>query len=67
MLEYFITSGAKRKILIYLLNHPDEEYHLRELSRKTGEPAPMIKRERKKEIGHTKPSRFITQTVLAEN
>jgi hypothetical protein len=45
MLEYFITSGAKRKILIYLLNHPDEEYHLRELSRKTGEPAPMIKRE----------------------
>jgi hypothetical protein len=24
-------------------------------------------KERKKEIGHTKPSRFITQTVLAEN
>jgi hypothetical protein len=45
MLEYFISSGSKRKILVYLLMHPDEEYHLRELSRKTGEPAPVVKRE----------------------
>ena len=45
MLEYFISSGSKRKILIYLLEHPDEEYHLRELSRKMGEPAPVVKRE----------------------
>jgi len=45
MLEYFISSGSKRRILIYLLRHPDEEYHLRELSRKTGEPAPVVKRE----------------------
>jgi hypothetical protein len=45
MLEYFISSGAKRKILIYLIKHPNEEYHLRELSRKTGEPAPVVKRE----------------------
>ena len=45
MLEYFISSGAKRKILIYLIKHPDEEYHLRELSRKIGEPAPVMKRE----------------------
>jgi hypothetical protein len=45
MLEYFISSGSKRKILIYLLRHPDEEYHLRGLSRKTGEPAPVVKRE----------------------
>jgi DNA-binding transcriptional ArsR family regulator len=45
MLEYFISSGAKRKILIYLIKHPDEEYHLRELSRKIGEPAPVVKRE----------------------
>ena len=45
MLEYFISSGSKRRILIYLLKHPDEEYHLRELSRKTGEPAPVVKRE----------------------
>jgi len=45
MLEYFISSGAKRKILIYLIKHPNEEYHLRELSRKIGEPAPVVKRE----------------------
>ena len=45
MLEYFISSRSKRRILIYLLKHPDEEYHLRELSRKTGEPAPVVKRE----------------------
>jgi hypothetical protein len=29
ILEYFISSGSKRRILIYLLKHPDEEYHLR--------------------------------------
>lgn len=45
MLEYFISSGAKRKILVYLIRHPDEEYHLRGLSRKMGEPAPVVKRE----------------------
>ena len=45
MLKYLISSGAKRKILIFLINHPDEEYHLRELSRKIGEPAPVVKRE----------------------
>jgi DNA-binding transcriptional ArsR family regulator len=45
MLEYFISSASKRKILIYLIKHPDEEYHLRELSRKIGEPAPVVKRE----------------------
>lgn len=45
MLEHFISSGAKRKILVYLIRHPDEEYHLRDLSRKIGEPAPVVKRE----------------------
>jgi hypothetical protein len=45
MLEYFVTSGSRRRILIYLLNHPDEEYHLRDLSRKISLPAPVIKRE----------------------
>jgi len=45
MLEFFIHSRSKRKILIYLLKHPDEEYHLRELSRRIGEPAPVVKRE----------------------
>ena len=45
MLEFFISSGSRRKILIYLLKHPDEEYHLRELSRRVSEPAPVVKRE----------------------
>jgi len=45
MLEYLISSGAKRKILVYLVQHPDEEYHLRGLSRKIDEPAPVVKRE----------------------
>ena len=45
MLEYLFSSGSKRKILIYLIEHPDEEYHLRELSRKMGEPPPVVKRE----------------------
>lgn len=45
MLEFFISSGTKRKILLYLLNHSDEELHLRELSRQTGHPSSVIKRE----------------------
>ena len=45
MLDYFISSGSRRRILTYLLEHPDEEYHLREFSRRTGEPAPVVKRE----------------------
>jgi predicted transcriptional regulator len=45
MLNFLISSGSRRKILIYLLKHPDEEYHLRELSRRISEPAPVVKRE----------------------
>jgi predicted transcriptional regulator len=45
MLEFFISSASRRKVLIYLLNNQAKEYHLRELSRNIGEPAPVIKRE----------------------
>jgi len=45
MIEFLISSTSRRKILIYLLNHPDKQYYLRELSRKLDEPAPVIKRE----------------------
>ncbi len=45
MLEFFISSASRRKVLIHLLNNQDREYHLRELSRETGEAAPVIKRE----------------------
>jgi predicted transcriptional regulator len=45
MLEFLISSASRRKILIHLLNNPDKEYHLREISRILGDPAPVIKRE----------------------
>jgi len=45
MLEFLISSASRRKTLVYLLNNQDKEFHLRELSRHIGEPAPVIKRE----------------------
>lgn len=45
MLEFLISSASRRKTLVYLLNNQDKEFHLRELSRNIGEPAPMMKRE----------------------
>jgi len=45
MLEFLISSVSRRKILIHLLNNPNKEYHLREISRILGDPAPVIKRE----------------------
>ena len=45
MLEFLISSSSRRKTLVYLLNNQDKEFHLRELSRNIGEPAPVIKRE----------------------
>ncbi len=45
MLEFLISSDSRRKILLYLLNNQDKEFHLRELSRNIGKPAPMVKKE----------------------
>lgn len=45
MLEFLISSASRRRVLVYLLNNQDKEFHLRELSRNIGEPAPIIKRE----------------------
>jgi len=45
MLEFLISSASRRKTFVYLLNNQDKEFHLRELSRNIGDPAPMIKRE----------------------
>jgi hypothetical protein len=45
MLEFFISSASRRKVLVYLLKNQTKEYHLRELSRNIGGPAPVIKRE----------------------
>ena len=45
MLEFLISSASRRKVLVYLLDNQDKEFHLRELSRNIGGPAPIIKRE----------------------
>jgi predicted transcriptional regulator len=45
MLEFLISSASRRKTLVCLLNNQDKEFHLRELSRNIGKPAPMVKRE----------------------
>ena len=45
MLEFLISSASRRKVLVYLLSNQDKEFHLRELSRNIGKPAPIIKRE----------------------
>jgi hypothetical protein len=45
MLEFLISSASRRKVLLYLLGNQEKEFHLRELSRNIGEPAPIIKRE----------------------
>src|SRR4030066_1428681 len=45
MLEFLISSASRRKTLVYLLDNQEKEFHLRELSRNIGEPAPVVKRE----------------------
>jgi hypothetical protein len=45
MLDFLISSASRRKTLIYLLNNQGKEFHLRELSRNIGKPAPVLKRE----------------------
>jgi DNA-binding transcriptional ArsR family regulator len=45
MLEFLISSASRRKVLLYLLDNQEKEFHLRELSRNIGEPAPVVKRE----------------------
>ena len=45
MLEFLISSALRRKVLLYLLDNQEKEFHLRELSRNIGEPAPVVKRE----------------------
>ena len=45
MLEYIITSKAKRSLLKLLLTNPDREFYTREISRRTGEPLNAIRRE----------------------
>jgi predicted nucleotidyltransferase len=45
MLEYIITSKAKRNILKLFLTNPDTEFYVREISRRTGEPFNAVRRE----------------------
>ena len=45
MLEFFIPSASRRRILSYFLRNKEGDFHLRQLSRNIGEPAPIVKRE----------------------
>jgi len=45
MLEYIITSKAKRSLLKLLLTNPDTEFYVRDISRRIGEPLNAVRRE----------------------
>jgi len=45
MLEYIITSKAKRSLLKLLLTNPDRTFYLREIARLTTEPVNAVRRE----------------------
>ena len=45
MLEYIITSKAKRSLLKLLLTNPDREFYTREIARLSGEPLNAVRRE----------------------
>lgn len=45
MLEYLITSKAKRNLLKLFLTNPDTEFYIREISRRTAEPLNAVRRE----------------------
>jgi predicted nucleotidyltransferase len=45
MLQYFITSRAKRNVLRLLLTNPEKEFYINEISRLTGEPLNAVARE----------------------
>lgn len=45
MLEYFITSKAKRNLLKLFLTNSGKRFYIREISRLTGEPLNAVRRE----------------------
>lgn len=45
MLEYFITSKAKRSILKLFLTNPERRFYTREVARLTAEPLSAVRRE----------------------
>lgn len=45
MLEYIITSKAKRNVLKLILSNPDTHFYTREIARLTGEPLNAVRRE----------------------
>ena len=48
MLEFLITSATRRELLASFVGNEMGIFHLRELSRKIGKPAPVVKRELEK-------------------
>jgi len=45
MLEYLISSKAKRKLISLFLTHPEEKFYIRQLERLISEPIGAIQRE----------------------
>ena len=45
MLEYFITSKAKRSLLKLFLTNPDRRFYTRQIAKITGEPLNAVRRE----------------------
>ena len=48
ILEFLITSATRRELLACFVGNERGIFHLRELSRKIGKPAPVVKRELEK-------------------
>lgn len=45
MLEYFITSKTKRKLLKLFVLHPEKSFYIREIEKLTKEPVAAVRRE----------------------
>lgn len=45
MLEYFITSKTKRKLLKLFILHPEKSFYIREIEKLTKEPVAAVRRE----------------------
>lgn len=55
MLERFITSKTKRKLLKLFILHPEKSFYIRELERLTGEPVAAVRRE----LGYLEEAGFL--------
>ena len=55
MLERFITSKTKRKLLKLFVLHPEKSFYIREIEKLTGEPVAAVRRE----LGYLEETGFL--------